>query len=361
MASVQYFCFKPIRLKQFLCILLLLSLHLALAAQKDSAEPVPNKTSIAKPTLSSKQVMVAKPKTDSSKRPLVDTARVPKDSSQIKDSLAKQRVMDSLQLDATKRQLQEQILAAIPDTGTFAKYMYSKYLPFQAPALQQFSQERKRESHELLFYILTGLVGMLAAIRLIFPKYFKNLFLLVMQTSVRQKQTREQLLQNNLASILLNCLFLASAGLYVSLLVQYKHWINLPFYQLVAYSSLLLLVVYLGKFLFLSFSGWVFNVSEATNAYTFIVFLVNKVLGIILIPFVLVLTYSPEPLMKVATTISLGICSILFVYRYLIGFGAIRNNLKVSALHFFLYLCAVELLPLVLIYKLLLDNLAGSI
>lgn len=361
MASVQYFCFKPIRLKQFLCLLLLLSLHLALAAQKDSAEPVPNKTSIAKPTLSSIQVMVAKPKPDSSKRPLVDTARVPNDSSQIKDSLAKQRVMDSLQLDSTKRQLQQQILAAIPDTGTFAKYMYSKYLPFQAPALQQFSQERKRESHELLFYILTGLVGMLAAIRLIFPKYFKNLFLLVMQTSVRQKQTREQLLQNNLASILLNCLFLASAGLYISLLVQYKHWINLPFYQLVAYSSLLLLVVYLGKFLFLSFSGWVFNVSEATNAYTFIVFLVNKVLGIILIPFVLVLTYSPEPFMKVATTISLGICSMLFVYRYLIGFGAIRNNLKVSALHFFLYLCAVELLPLVLIYKLLLDNLSGSI
>ncbi len=362
MASVQYFCFKPIRLKQFLCLLLLLSLHLALAAQKDSAKPAPNKTSIAKSTLPTKQVMVAKPKTDSSKRPLVDTARVLKDSSsQPKDSLAKQRVLDSLQLDATKRQLQQQILAAIPDTGTFAKYLYSKYLPFQAPALQQFSQERKRESHELLFYILTGLVGMLAAIRLIFPKYFKNLFLLVMQTSVRQKQTREQLLQNNLASILLNFLFLASTGLYVSLLVQYKHWINLPFYQLVAYSCLLLLVVYLGKFLFLTFSGWVFNVSEATNAYTFIVFLVNKVLGIILIPFVLVLTYSPEPLMKVATTISLGICSILFVYRYLIGFGAIRNNLKVSALHFFLYLCAVELLPLVLIYKLLLDNLAGSI
>jgi hypothetical protein len=361
MAAVQYFCFKPILLKQFLCLLFMLSLHMALAAQKDSAKPVSNKTVIAKPTLSAKPVMVTKPKTDSSKRPLVDSVRVQKDSTQIKDSLAKQRVLDSLQLDSTKRQLQQQILASRPDTGTYAKYLYSKYLPFQAPALQQFSQERKRESHELLFYILTGLVGILAAIRLIFPKYFKNLFLLVMQTSVRQKQTREQLLQNNLASILLNFLFLASAGLYVSLLVQHKHWVNLPFYQLVAYSCLLLLVVYLGKFLFLSFSGWVFNVSDATNAYTFIVFLVNKVLGIILIPFVLVLTYSPEPMMQVATTISLGICSILFVYRYLIGFGAIRNNLKVSALHFFLYLCAVELLPLVLIYKLLLDNLTGSI
>jgi Domain of unknown function (DUF4271) len=361
MALVQYFCYKPILLKQFLFVLLMLSLHMTLAAQKDSVKPISNKPPVPKPALSAKPVGAAKPKLDSLKKPFLDSARLQQDSSKTKDSLAQQRVLDSLQLDSTKRQLQQQILAARPDTGTYAKYLYSQYLPFQKPASQQFSQERKRESHELLFYILTGLVGILAAIRLIFPKYFKNLFLLVMQTSVRQKQTREQLLQNNLASILLNFLFLASAGLYVSLLVQHKHWVNLPFYQLVLYSCLLLLVVYLGKFLFLSFSGWVFNVSDATNSYTFIVFLVNKVLGILLIPFVLVLTYSPEPIMQVATTISLGICCILFVYRYLIGFGAIRNNLKVSALHFFLYLCAVELLPLVLIYKLLLDNLTGSI
>ena len=361
MAPVQYFCCKPILLKQFLFLLLMLSLHLTLLAQKDSLKAIANKAAIAKPIVGGKTLSVTKPQLDTLKKVKLDSTGLSVDSTKVNDSLAKQRVLDSLQLDSTKRQLQQQILAARPDTGTYAKYLYSQYLPFQEPALQQFSQERKRESQELLFYILTGLVGILAAIRLIFPKYFKNLFLLVMQTSVRQKQTREQLLQNNLASILLNFLFLASAGLYVSLLVQHKHWVNLPFYQLVAYSCLLLLVVYLGKFLFLSFSGWVFNVNEATNAYTFIVFLVNKVLGILLIPFVLILTYSPEPIMQVATTISLGICSILFVYRYLIGFGAIRNNLKVSALHFFLYLCAVELLPLVLIYKLLLDNLTGSI
>lgn len=334
---------------------------MTLLAQRDSLNLPPAKTAIAKPTLATKPMVAAKAKPDSTKKVLTDSGRVQIDSSLLKDSLAKQQVLDSLQLDSTKKALQQQILAARPDTGTYAKFFYSKYLPFQGQPLQEFSEEHKRESQELLFYLLTALVGILAAIRLIFPKYFKNLFLLVMQTSVRQKQTREQLLQNNLASMMLNFLFLASAGLYVSLLVQQKHWVNLPFYQLVSYSCLLLLMVYLGKFLFLSFSGWVFNVGEATGSYTFIVFLVNKVLGILLIPFVLILTYSPDPIRQVATTISLGICSILFVYRYLIGFGAIRNNLKVSALHFFLYLCAVELLPLVLIYKLLLDNLTGSI
>ncbi len=313
-------------------------MQLSLLAQKDSS-------SIQEANLPKQEAIVS----------------IKKDSVLLKGSVGKQKIRDSLQIDSTRKQLQQQILVSRKDTGTYARLLYGKYLPFQSLAIEQFSQERNAQSQELLFYILTALVGVLSAIRLIFPKYFKNLFLLVRQTSVRQKQTREQLLQNNLATILLNFLFLATAGIYVSLLLQQKHLVNLPFYQLVSYSCLLLLVVYLGKFLFLSFSGWVFNVGEATNAYAFIVFLVNKVMGIILIPFVLVLTYSPEPLVQVATTLSLGICSILFLYRYLIGFGAIRNNLKVSALHFFLYLCAVEILPLVLIYKLLLDNLAGSI
>jgi hypothetical protein len=130
---------------------------------------------------------------------------------------------------------------------------------------------------------------------------------------------------------------------------------------LLLYIFGVLFIVYLGKYIFLAFSGWVFNVPEATSGYTFIVFLVNKVLGIVLIPFIILITFSPLEIKQVAITISAGVILALFLYRYLITFGVIRSNLKVSALHFFLYLCAVELLPLVLIYKLLVNFVSGSI
>jgi hypothetical protein len=182
-----------------------------------------------------------------------------------------------------------------------------------------------------------------------------------MQTSIRQKQTREQLLQNNLASVLLNILFVASASIYLTLLIQYKQWVAIQFYPLLLYCVIILFVIYIGKYLFLAFSGWVFNVPEATNAYTFIVFLVNKVLGIVLIPFALMITFSPLPIKQIAITISAGVALVLFMYRYLISFGVIRSNLKVSAFHFFLYLCAVELLPLLLIYKLLVNFVSEGI
>jgi len=79
-----------------------------------------------------------------------------------------------------------------------------------------------------------------------------------------------------------------------------------------------------------------------------------------LIPFLLVLSFSGPTVIEISVTVSLALIGVLFVYRYLVSFLALQNKLKVNALHFFLYLCAVEVLPLVLIYKLLINYMAGS-
>lgn len=289
----------------------------------------------------------------------VDTAK----PTVVKQDNAKTSVdqIDSVRKDSIVPVVIKKPVLQEPDTLTYEKYYTSAWLPFHQLPIFEMEPERKPSGKDLIFYLLTGLVTALACIRLIFPKYLKNLFMLFMQTSIRQKQTREQLLQNNLASVFLNILFVASAGIYITLFIQYKQWVDISFYQLLFYCVSILFIIYIGKYLFLAFSGWVFNVPEATNAYTFIVFLVNKVLGIVLIPFVLMITFSPLPIKQIAITISAGVAIILFMYRYLISFGVIRANLKVSAFHFFLYLCAVELLPLLLIYKLLVNLVSGGI
>ena len=84
-------------------------------------------------------------------------------------------------------------------------------------------------------------------------------------------------------------------------------------------------------------------------------------MGVLLVPFLLILSFARIEVVQVAVTVSLGLIILLFGYRYWVSFIAIRNKLKVNALHFFLYLCAVELLPLVLIYKVLINYFAGSL
>ncbi|GAC1438119.1 MAG: hypothetical protein NVSMB63_01210 [Sediminibacterium sp.] len=267
---------------------------------------------------------------------------------------------DSLRKDSMTRAALPLPSLSTDDTTTYSRYAFHPYLPLHKTPVYMIIDYRKTESKDDMFYLLAGVVLVLAFIKVAFPRYFKNLFFLFFQTTIRQKQTRDQLLQDNLASLLSNLLYVISAGLYIALIVSQKGWTTVSFWWLALYSAVLLVLVYTGKYLFLLFAGWVFNTKEAANSYVFIVFLVNKVIGIMLVPFLFLCAFANEPLSGVALTVSIGLIILLFFYRYVVSFTAIRNNLKVNALHFFLYLCAVELLPLALIYKVLINYMGGK-
>jgi hypothetical protein len=268
---------------------------------------------------------------------------------------------DSLLADSTRKDSLKRIPVVVYDTSTYQKYAAHPWLALQEKPVFMLIDYHKQVSKDDLFYLMAGIVLMLAFIRVTFSKYFRNLFLLFRQTSLRQKQTRDQLLQDNLASLLTNFLFVISAGLYLTLMVRYKDLSDIPFWWLAAGSAGVLLVVYLVKYLFLLFTGWVFNSQEATGSYVFVVFLVNKVMGVLLVPFLLIFAFAGTELVKVSVTLSIGLVFLLLGYRYWVSFMAIRSKLKVNALHFLLYLCAVELLPLALIYKVLMNYFNGSL
>ncbi len=243
------------------------------------------------------------------------------------------------------------------DISSYAHITMHPYLPLSAPPIKMYIDYRKFNSKEGLFYALLALVFLLAIIKVLFPKYFKNLFLLFFQTSLRQKQTRDQLVQEWFASLLINTLFIGSAGLFIALLIEYKQWSSLSFLLLSIYIYALLVIVYVGKYLFMQFLGWVFNSSNAASGYLFLVFMVNRILGVLLLPLSILLAFSKEPLALIAITIAVVLVLILFFYRYLMCFSLLKQDLQVNAFHFFLYLCAVEILPMALIYKLMVENI----
>ncbi len=256
---------------------------------------------------------------------------------------------DSLIADSNRKVSIQHPPVAVYDTSTYQNYETHPWLPLHKPAIYMLIEYHIPAAKDELFYLIVGILLVMGFIRVTFSRYFRNLFLLFFQTSMRQKQTRDQLL-----------LFILSGALYLTLLIRYKHWTEHSFWWLAAGSAAALLVVYLIKYLFLLFTGWVFGSKEAAGAYVFVVFMVNKVMGVLLIPFLLVLAFAPVDIVQVGVTVSIGMIGLLFAYRYWISFIAIRNKLKVNALHFLLYLCAVEILPLVLIYKVLIDYFTGS-
>ncbi len=231
----------------------------------------------------------------------------------------------------------------------------NKYFNFADKATAPLIQVKNHEHKEEAFYLLAFIVLFFALIRAMFFKYVQNLFTIMFRATLKQKQLREQLAQTPLPSFLLNIFFVMVAATFASFLFRYYGLFeNVNFWLIVLYSAVVISVIYLLKFLGLKFIGWVFNLKSTINSYIFIVFLINKLLAVFLVPLMILIAFQAEKA-AVWITVSYILISIALIYRYLASYGPIRNEIKVKQVHFFLYLCAFEIAPLLLIYKVLLN------
>ena len=213
-------------------------------------------------------------------------------------------------------------------------------------------------SYDGMFYLLVVLLFYFAIIRLFFAKYLANLFTLFFRASMRQQQLREQVLQSPFPSLLLNSLFILSGGLYGAFLGRFYHFGNPDHFWLhFFYVAVILAVLYLFKYLILRVTGWIFNISRAVDTYLFVVFMTNKIIGIFLLPFVVLISFAGQSVTEIAITLSIIMVSIFYVYRFVASYSTLHKEIKISGLHFFLYLCALEIAPLLLIYKVLVTYL----
>jgi len=211
---------------------------------------------------------------------------------------------------------------------------------------------RKQSLQDTLFYVILIVVALLAFFRFFYIRYFNNLFRVFFNTSLRQSQLTDQLLQAKLPSLFFNLIFVVSGGLFIYFLLQYFGWIteSSPL-TLICICSFGVAAIYLLKFITLKFTGWITGYKEITNTYIFIIFLINKILGILLLPLIIMMAFSIPFLIKVSVLFAILLTALMFLLRFLRSYGLLQHQLKISRPHFFLYIVGIEIVPVLLIYK----------
>jgi hypothetical protein len=278
-------------------------------------------------------------KVDTNNKKTTDTINTSQNNAVVKDSIAQL----TTQTPAVKQ----------IDTGTYAKWMHALFLPFNQTQFYQITAYKKIIDKDDLFYVLCGVLFYLALLRQLFSKYFNSLLAYFFQTSYRQKQMREQMAQGQFSALLFNILFIVNGGLYAALVAQFYGISIVSFWWIVLYSSILLVVIYGGKLVLLQSAGWIFGIKQAANQYIFIVLIINKVAAIFLIPIIWLLAFSTHTIAAIALQVSFGLLAFLWLYRFFISLSAFRRELKLNGLHFFLYICAVEIIPVLCLYRLM--------
>lgn len=216
-------------------------------------------------------------------------------------------------------------------------------------------------SSDTYFYVLCGLFLFVGISFRAFPKYFSDLYRVFMRSGFRQKSIRDQLVQNKMASLGLNAIFFVTGGIFIYLISRYEMLIPSGiWYSQVLICIVFLLSVYLVKYFSLMAGGWVFSSRELVENYSFLVFFVNKIAGLFLLPAVVILWLGSTEVHPVVVVVSFIIISFLYLYRYFLILPMVRNKSGVSSFHFFLYLCTFEILPIMLLVKFLVNFLNSS-
>ena len=200
-------------------------------------------------------------------------------------------------------------------------------------------------------YIVLGLMMLYALFFSFFRKYVTAVFRLFLNTSLNKTQITDQLRQDEFPSLLANTIFVLGMALFASQLIFSGSGRETEKIKYLIFISLLLAVIYIVKYFCLKFTGWVSSFSSQAGLYIFIVFIVNKVLGFVILPLAVMIAlcgnFIKQPLLI------FGIVTILALLgaRFIKAFNIVRSAAKLQVFHFAIFIFAVEVLPLLLLYK----------
>ena len=210
------------------------------------------------------------------------------------------------------------------------------------------------------FYVILVIVLMLGVVRYANPKYFHNLWS-TFRSPGHSHASKEQLEVAGFSNLFMNVFFAMVSGLYVYYLVR----ANTPAATTASIPQGLLMLmlmagvglIYLAKYITISFGGWAFKLEAVSKSYIFNIFLINKIMAMVLLPFVLLIAFAAPVYAGPALIVSAVLIALLFVSRYIRSWQVFGSFFQFSKFHFFTYLCASEILPLAVLMKLLVRGL----
>jgi hypothetical protein len=188
------------------------------------------------------------------------------------------------------------------------------------------------------------------------PKYFQALVRSFINPMRSSRLVKEQMQSAEMPNFLMNIFFALSTGAYLyyvlrALLPGFTP--DLPVALLILLLIAGVMVIYTFKYFVIKMTGWAFKVESLTEEYLHNVFLVNKVIAIVLLPFIALLAFGAPQYTSSFVTMSFVALGLMLLNRYIRSWQVFGSFFEYSRFHFFVYLCASEILPLAILMKLM--------
>ena len=199
--------------------------------------------------------------------------------------------------------------------------------------------------------ILSFLV--LTWIKVVYVQFLTPVLFSAFNYKKAQKLYHEKSLPAQNAFMMLQVILAINGGLFLLFVSDYFDFylpgISMPLLFLI--FSLAILVLFWLKSFALRITGFLFDKSKLFAEYRHNVSLYNKIYGLLLLPVVVGLLYGGDSLYVLLIYSGLALLAVFYLLQLVRGLEIIIRK-GVSLFYLFLYLCALEILPIIVLYKL---------
>ncbi len=249
------------------------------------------------------------------------------------------------------------VIDSIPVTGQNGIFRSGTTATDTMSSRFPFSNDIRRElTPDWILYILIAILIVLAWIRVAYSKYLGHLFESAINY-LRSVQVYEDpgVIQKRIL-LIFNFVFAITGGLYLYLLMDHYalYPLGLKGLALFTVSAGFLAGYMIFRVILLKLTGLIFNRYELFNKYIFQSFLFNKITGIVIIPFILAISYSKGLPKEIFIYLSIFAVTAVLILRLIRLLIFIFKNV-VLLFYLILYLCTLEILPILVIVKLILS------
>jgi hypothetical protein len=215
-------------------------------------------------------------------------------------------------------------------------------------------KEMPQEKPDWVVGIFILALILLSSVRLFFNKYLNQLFQAIANYATSLRLFRERTMSLTHASFRLDLIFYFISSVFIFQLFDHYH---VSFHQPAFVTYLIILGMVVGYFLLKRlayfFTAIVSESTPETAEFLYNINIHNRILGLFLIPVTLVIAFSSLQNMQGIIFSGLLICGSLYVLLLIRG-ARILMAKHFSIFYLILYLCTLEILPLIFIYKMVL-------
>ncbi|MFN0189124.1 MAG: DUF4271 domain-containing protein [Bacteroidia bacterium] len=201
---------------------------------------------------------------------------------------------------------------------------------------------------------LIVLVALFTWFRFFYYRIFRQLYTSYYNLTTTNQIVRDESVLLQRASLILSIISYMLMGLFLYQISIFLDW-DMGVLQggliRFVFLSLCVAVAYSVKMILLRFLSTVFDLEKPVALYIFNVFLMIMMIGLLLLPINILLAYGPFQYRSWILLIALGIIALLFAYRLVRAIGIWIGIPGFSLFYLFLYLCAFEIAPLLIIWK----------